>query len=818
MRMHTPFRLKFGFWLVWRRLYIAFVLGACLEMASKQLLSIEFDCQDSVEARCEKIAPALNACIEEFETMGGEGADAWSARVVEHLKATGMCKRVWMDVEGIAVHPENREGAMLIAVDVHDLCLEIVTRAWSFDKCSILACSMPKGTLGDAWIQKNLDVVKDSDGLLAPYNASMVKCFTARGSHTTAVVRCIKYASKGVHSELCGDDGHMSRAKIVERQPSMAQPLERGVPVDLVEGELAVACPKLMSVLSRVDNAHGVGRVQTTLQNCFRIYRLLLTMPHATEDQIIKQACIGRTSKYVEDAKCLLPFVRAWAGGEAMSILTQVEAYEKTLKVKRMIHPVDLKSFAKVDALELEAFIPSMLKAMLNSPPEFTDNLSYSTLFPAKGADLASIVSSGGKNRTHAVAANRLIVAANKFLRAYGHRLGPTEQTKLASDLEVRAVMHVFGKRSASRTEYHSLSFIAAAMYIDAKALDPLLPKWTKLDKVAAASKSDDKSDGTGLREIRTDGTITDVELVHRGFAVGTKIMHDEETDKRTFELKAFDSALVNVTIQLDEAASEELGDGDAFDIPRVDLLKHWHAKIEVVEELFDLGASQVSMDSDMLRDIHCGYIKAALRCAFNKSSVDAHCTIRKDPRVGLLVNKDFPTSSFMLVALSKNVSVMDGAKFKATPKMVSLGECFNHDGASMIGVVRSHMAFPQKQHKADTAHKDVNQFLVAYWAAVCNETYEPAKANASRSFIEVSVKVAASSRGTLNEGGASTNNIKVQVPVLINTKPLVAGDEIIVMKDIAEQAPEIEDAAPPSKSRRVEGSKGGRGKGSGKR
>ena len=65
----------------------------------------------------------------------------------------------------------------------------------------------------------------------------MLKAFTGRGSHTVAAVRCMKYATRGVHPKETGEDGKISKGKIIESQPSMALPLESGVPVDLIDAK-----------------------------------------------------------------------------------------------------------------------------------------------------------------------------------------------------------------------------------------------------------------------------------------------------------------------------------------------------------------------------------------------------------------------------------------------------------------------------------------------------------------------------------------------------------------------------------------------------
>ena len=148
-------------------------------------------------------------------------------------------------------------------------------------------------------------------------------------------------------------------------------------------------------------------------------------------------ALIGKGPELKKNMTSFLEFAKAWGGGKDGCILTDLESYEKTLNVKRKLYPADLKNLASIDPVELEIFVPAMIKGMLNSPNEFTDSLSYSTLFPSKGSD-ASTIQINGRNRPFAIAANKMMNASRNFLKAYGSRIGKLEQTKLLADVEVR--------------------------------------------------------------------------------------------------------------------------------------------------------------------------------------------------------------------------------------------------------------------------------------------------------------------------------------------------------------------------------------------
>ena len=445
-----------------------------------------FDSSVPLQLRAQAIATVVNKCIDDFEAAGGDGVETFSEQLVSRVEKAGLCKKQWMDVEVICIHPDNREGSLAVPIDVHDLLLVIGGHnGWSWKRCSILGGEIPDGPIGDEWKKKNVEFQKSSDGLIPAFNTSLLKVATARGTHTVSVLRCIKFGAKGIHPEVCLD-GVVSRSKIVTRHPSMEEPLEKGVPVDVIAKELVLACPRLMEVLSRVDNQHAVGRMQTQLQNCNRLHKLAMRSD-LTDEKILKLACIGLGPDFLNSARSLLEFVRSWAGGEKGQIFQDLERYEKSLKVKRKLYAADLKALAAIDPVGLERYVPAMIKASLNAPPGFVDEVGYSTLFPANGADISSLIGAG-KQRPFAIEATKLMREWASFLEAYGHRIEGKD--KLVTELEVRCVMHVHQKKSDTRQSFVSLVAIANTSYQEAKKEDNLLPKWSRTETVPEASSS----------------------------------------------------------------------------------------------------------------------------------------------------------------------------------------------------------------------------------------------------------------------------------------------------------------------------------------
>ena len=241
----------------------------------------EFKDEIPLEERVKAMKPILNALIRDW-TRGEikEGTRAFQADLVIRLRKAGLLKeKVKYHVKNVGVHPHNRNKTGLVPIDVQTLLDRIVNDGWDWAMVDCLACEIPPNNMGQEWIEFNLKLANQSKGQLPKHLAHQIEIVTVRGSHTTAVVRCIEYGAKGIHQALCDSDGRYSKATICEMKPSMREPCDDGIPYDVVPWQLVLEVPELMAVLSRTGNvSHGVHRVQTTLQAAKRIHEFYTEM------------------------------------------------------------------------------------------------------------------------------------------------------------------------------------------------------------------------------------------------------------------------------------------------------------------------------------------------------------------------------------------------------------------------------------------------------------------------------------------------------------------------------------------------------------
>ena len=531
-----------------------------------------------IEGRVEVVAPILNKRIEDFEAGRlKDGVQTFQEQLLVLIESAALSDRRWIMVDKVGVHPDNREKAGLVPVDVHDLLRRITANGWSSKEVDALACEIPPTEEGAAWRAFNTQLAANSDGLLAAVNPDDLEVVTGRGSHTTASVRCYRFGTKGFHEELCVD-GVVSRAKIVDQQPSMAEPLDKGINYLVIRWQLVQACSRLMEVLSRTGNAsHGVARQQTTIQGLKRVHMLAADRQRANVEvdwtAIARVASIGMDPRYIETASMLCEFARTWAGGVDGQILADLEAFERTLVVKRNVLATDLLAMSRINLLDAPRYVPAMVKALLSAPPNMVNNEGNATIFTS--ADYASLAE-GGKNIPFAREAHKIMVAASSFLDAYTS-LDVANRTKLISELEVRCVFHVHQKKTETRASFKSLLHIAASF----KSQLHNVPKWQLVEGLEDASSKVGPSSQQGLREVDLSGEIGDDVLLGAGLVVGQAV--ENKKTKESYNVVGLQRDEVTLAMSGQSAAASE--QARQLKVTRAELLSEWRRVAAVEEE-----------------------------------------------------------------------------------------------------------------------------------------------------------------------------------------------------------------------------------------
>jgi hypothetical protein len=783
-------------------------------MMAAELSVINIMADASIAVRMECIAHIINAKIEDWDSGKTKiGVEPFQQELLDIAeKADGSYER-WIDVGSVAVHPDNREKTGLLPIDVHDLLDMLVHIGWNWKKTWFsLVCEVPPNEVGEAWREWNMKLVQKSDGLLAPFtNKEVIDFLSARGSHTTAVVRCMKYGSNGLSSELC-TDGKISKSKILEKQPSMQEPLDKGMKYTVLRWQLVMACPRLMEILARTGNAsHGSERVQTALQACMRIHQL--TKAHVDDsgkpkwDEIVKIASIGMPPGYKEKAKKYASFVEHWSGGVSGHILTELVEFESKLRVKRAISATDLYIISQLAMVFAPRYVVAMVKALLSAPANFVTN-GFADLFTAQ--DYASL-EQNGKNKDDAAEAQRLMEAAQSFMGAYAVA-EPSRLQKLLADHDVRMIMHVHAKKIPTRQSFDSLLHISQQLYNDVALVHKELPKWSILEPLMCeqAARAGRASVGA-VREVMMDGTISDTMMEEAGFAKGVTVFKKKFTEN-LWIIESIKEHLV-VLKDLDKAPeqpSSNKGMGKTKkgkakapetvatrDVTRAEIISDWVVKVFPTVEEFPLDSTcPPTEDYDLQVDAWKGHIKAALIALFKEGSDSELKIVKKGGKMLVVVTKAVKDGHLSIVPLTTNILAAKDAD--EIGSSISLGPLFKHNGEDIHFFLRTYMRFTDAAKTKQTQAK--GDFLVACWACMGRQTADPTEANAAWSSKTVSIDI---------RGDVHKQTVKIEIPIIVNTRSLKPDEEVVVLK----RKRTIAEATEPAAKRKGCGKKSSKGR-----
>ena len=118
-------------------------------LAMAQQMQFSFDGQ-SIAARVQVLAPIVNSMIEEHDSgTSAIGVEAFQDDLIGRIKAAGLMEERWLKVDGVGVHPDNKEKSMLVPTDVHDLLKRMAKDGWNWSKWDALACEIPANAAGN---------------------------------------------------------------------------------------------------------------------------------------------------------------------------------------------------------------------------------------------------------------------------------------------------------------------------------------------------------------------------------------------------------------------------------------------------------------------------------------------------------------------------------------------------------------------------------------------------------------------------------------------------------------------------------------------
>ena len=121
--------------------------GAWRTGARRALSQVSGDAATASRSKAERadaVAPSINAAIKAYDDgKVSEGVSAFQARLLKAIQEANLSTTKYVESRKAGVHPDNRDEAGLVPVDVHELLDILIQNGWDYQECSkALACEI----------------------------------------------------------------------------------------------------------------------------------------------------------------------------------------------------------------------------------------------------------------------------------------------------------------------------------------------------------------------------------------------------------------------------------------------------------------------------------------------------------------------------------------------------------------------------------------------------------------------------------------------------------------------------------------------------
>ena len=177
----------------------------------------------------------------------------------------------------VAWHDSNRWGAGLDPEDVTALTGKIVEtqKGWSWSKCGVgraFEVAPVNSTRYDEQMAKVEYVIKAAAGYIAALNRYDIRILSVSNTHTEGVVSCIYHKTKAHNASYC-TDGYIDQQKMYNTCPSIQEPVQKGLPWEVMKHQIEAAIPGLPLYIQEAENLdHGSHREETRIQSMYRLH------------------------------------------------------------------------------------------------------------------------------------------------------------------------------------------------------------------------------------------------------------------------------------------------------------------------------------------------------------------------------------------------------------------------------------------------------------------------------------------------------------------------------------------------------------------
>jgi hypothetical protein len=502
-----------------------------------------------------KVASILKSCED------GVGIVSACKQLISVLMEEKVAYRLTIPPLLVGVHPTNRDGYGINAVDVHTLMDDIFSIGWDMAKVSALCVELTTED-GQSIREFNQRLVCESKGLLAPDHSDQMRFSSLWGGHTNQILRAITCSIPHTNPDMCLG-GTLDIQKIEKHDPEFGLAARGGLQWIVIPGTLLKDHPSMASFIQSAGNAPGqVAKPEHEMQLLRKIHNCCLALKKSHQGRVPYDEVKSRVLKSKPPGAQSLPgmfsFVIRHAGGEAASLLMETEAYIRAFSSSMVSLSPDVWDALAVDIKshkQVSLFRHGLLKAMY-------------TLHESRILHLSDVKKIGGKDMIpKVVAADEMMEQVRGLARA--NNVPHNVWVEVMGTMDIEMVMFTCDKRHKTVRSVASLGSAAhnAIIAINEKVNLQIDSPWkddaevvAQIDATTAANSSD-----VVMRDFDMDGRVVnpDQHLHEVGFNVGTVVCRKQDKLVGTISVLG---ALSQVLTQA----------GDTVEVPVEKLMADW--------------------------------------------------------------------------------------------------------------------------------------------------------------------------------------------------------------------------------------------------
>jgi hypothetical protein len=373
----------------------------------------------------------------------------------------------------VGFDPCNRDGEGGNPLNVLALASEIAACGWSSSEVNKAICAevVPQDDTVEKFNRK-----LSTDSGMATVEENSIHYGSLACGHTNYVLRCI---GAGVPS-TCGylsENGHMSVTKLAVRDPAMAEVVASGLHWKVIKWQVRFLYPTAINFIQSARNiASTMFRQESEIQGLLRLHQMSSTAQRAGLDipwAVIKKSILRSRPPYSGSLEEMVLFIVARSGGIKGNFLLYLAAFYRN-HVDSTRHSVPAALYASLADFPLHYLALAIYQAAWKCPAEAVHAGVCKGVTAAEVNALAK--TTDAKLRAKRQAAEDALTTARADLKTAGilDDWDSTKLCKIFARLDISMARFVLDKQGPAKQTLQSVADIGRQFVKDLRMYYPL--------------------------------------------------------------------------------------------------------------------------------------------------------------------------------------------------------------------------------------------------------------------------------------------------------------------------------------------------------